>query len=1073
MDGTREERVALVVDETGEPHSVAFPLGRPGLYLARSTLSTRYKLLVSNQQGSTFEIVSAAGGVVVLQVEGGKSALVRDMEETIPDVAQVCAIHRRSRQVSPIMARLRRPGSGQADQLEVLELEGDVGDYIWRGAPVLSETGVVAIVTTELAREPDGQLRLAILPIRAIDHAILKLLGYLPPMSKPRAWIRVSGSYQADRHNATLAASVGGMLARAGYGLIHGGSTGIDVEVRKGFLSECQDPRRSRIVGQPQWLLNIDQVSGEGVSGLDSELSDREFIGDALIVFEGGGGTLGVARRALRAGIATIPLGSSGRYPRALLQQILDQTPGDPFGLPRARYEALASLEGEDLFALVEELLDLATSPSGDLDRSVEAISDQPRGKDLLGVRPQARRFADLIVARDLKPPFAIGLLGEWGAGKSFFVRELHDAIKQERGDDEICKGVVQVQFNAWHYVDCNLWASLACRLFEGIAEKLGLKEATPSQAREKLQKELKSTKRERAAADADLQAAKSQLVEAQKERDRARREREAQLTGIRALADEGLRHSIRDDPSFQSMKTEGLRLAQQLGLWDVFQAATSQFNTLQTLVADLRSAPTLIRALTRVPASSASFLIYALLAMTVLGLVFSVLFRSASPLELAAVLELLTATGAAINHVGRVTNIFVTLLRRAQDLVDRGEQLRRDALMHESEAQAKAAISLANAEAVLAVAEARVAELEALAARTSADLAELDAGKLVYRLVESRVASSSAYRAGEGLISLFRRDLEALSLYLKDQREVGAKDPMVERVVLYIDDLDRCPPGQVIQVLQAVHLLLAFDLFVVVVAVDPRWLERALEHEYAALLGGPAHDRRRHIDAHDYLEKIFQIPYTLAPVEDDGFRRMIEEYLPVAGSATVGPPKVGVDERDTSSIAEVPAGSAGGSASDATADKAPLLASRTFRIDANEQRFMQRLSKMVDTPRSVKRFINVYRLLRAGVPADRVAQFKRGDYRIVQLQLAASIAYPRAGAAMLRRLSTMDTDSLKSWADLDPEVPWADRALVEEAHRLRTAIGPFEADLQSSLTSFPVWASAVGQYSFFWRWEE
>ena len=47
---------------------------------------------------------------------------------------------------------------------------------------------------------------------------------------------------------------------------------------------------------------------------------------------------------------------------------------------------------------------------------------------------------------------------------------------------------------------------------------------------------------------------------------------------------------------------------------------------------------------------------------------------------------------------------------------------------------------------------------------------------------------------------------------------------------MLYIDDLERCEPDQVVQVLQAVHLLLAMELFVVVVGVDPRWLLRSLQ---------------------------------------------------------------------------------------------------------------------------------------------------------------------------------------------------------------------------------------------------
>ena len=53
---------------------------------------------------------------------------------------------------------------------------------------------------------------------------------------------------------------------------------------------------------------------------------------------------------------------------------------------------------------------------------------------------------------------------------------------------------------------------------------------------------------------------------------------------------------------------------------------------------------------------------------------------------------------------------------------------------------------------------------------------------------------------------------------------------------------------------LQAVHLLLAFKLFVVVVGVDSRWLERSLREHYPNLLVEPEH----------YLEKIFQIPFML-----------------------------------------------------------------------------------------------------------------------------------------------------------------------------------------------------------------
>ena len=112
----------------------------------------------------------------------------------------------------------------------------------------------------------------------------------------------------------------------------------------------------------------------------------------------------------------------------------------------------------------------------------------------------------------------------------------------------------------------------------------------------------------------------------------------------------------------------------------------------------------------------------------------------------------------------------------------------------------------------------------------------------------------------------------------------VGDELPEIDRIVLYIDDLDRCPPTRVVEVLEAVHLLLAGRLFVVVVAVDPRWLLRSIAAHYAELFQG------EHLPAAEtwidgpaqYLEKIFQIVLTLPPLEEGGYRRLIDSLVGV-----------------------------------------------------------------------------------------------------------------------------------------------------------------------------------------------
>src|SRR6185295_1302611 len=99
---------------------------------------------------------------------------------------------------------------------------------------------------------------------------------------------------------------------------------------------------------------------------------------------------------------------------------------------------------------------------------------------------------------------------------------------------------------------------------------------------------------------------------------------------------------------------------------------------------------------------------------------------------------------------------------------------------------------------------------------------------------------------------------------------------PAIDRIVLYIDDLDRCPPKKVVEVLQAIHLMLDFPLLVVVVGVDARWIRHSLKKLYPDLLqdNHNRHAGKKRIDRdvaatpRDYLEKIFHIPYWLRPMD-------------------------------------------------------------------------------------------------------------------------------------------------------------------------------------------------------------
>jgi hypothetical protein len=255
------------------------------------------------------------------------------------------------------------------------------------------------------------------------------------------------------------------------------------------------------------------------------------------------------------------------------------------------------------------------------------------------------------------------------------------------------------------------------------------------------------------------------------------------------------------------------------------------------------------------------------------------------------AVVGLLVSFSASIGGL-------VGALRQLKAPIDRGRRLlerasarlneRRQAMKDElatREAARRAELEAKRREA--AELRRREADVKAEITRLTADIAEIRAGRRMERFIVER-SGSDEYRRHLGIVALIRKDFEKLGELL-DQVRADPTDTKIERIVLYIDDLDRCPEDRVVEVLQAVHLLLAFPLFVVVVGVDSRWLLRSLKQHYAMEDAERRDDRdgRRgdgeeddqemwESTPHSYLEKIFQIPFTLRPMDHDGFGRLV-----------------------------------------------------------------------------------------------------------------------------------------------------------------------------------------------------
>jgi len=145
-------------------------------------------------------------------------------------------------------------------------------------------------------------------------------------------------------------------------------------------------------------------------------------------------------------------------------------------------------------------------------------------------------------------------------------------------------------------------------------------------------------------------------------------------------------------------------------------------------------------------------------------------------------------------------------------------------------------------------------------------------------RKTVSELVHSKKYEANLGIVHDVKEDLDRLShamLHNPNQKEIFPRGH--PRILLIVDDLDRCPPAVVVKVIETLQLLVKTELFVAVLAIDPRYVCLSLEQHYEGILY-----RDTAPTGMDFLEKIVQIPFRLPRVVDDNLRRFLSaEFEP------------------------------------------------------------------------------------------------------------------------------------------------------------------------------------------------
>lgn len=99
-----------------------------------------------------------------------------------------------------------------------------------------------------------------------------------------------------------------------------------------------------------------------------------------------------------------------------------------------------------------------------------------------------------------------------------------------------------------------------------------------------------------------------------------------------------------------------------------------------------------------------------------------------------------------------------------------------------------------------------------------------------------------------------------------------------IEKLVVIIDDLDRCTPDRLIENLEAIKLFLNVEKTAFVIGADPRIVRHAIELRYKTdgIENSSDLESRNERIVSDYLEKLIQVPYYLPKLTDNE----VETYL-------------------------------------------------------------------------------------------------------------------------------------------------------------------------------------------------
>lgn len=730
-------------------------------------------------------------------------------------------------------------------------------------------------------------------------------------------------------------------------------------------------------------------------------------------------------------------------------------------------------------YELTKEEFQEACSLSSFLESSIENYSELTKTildndgayttEDLLDIENDVRSFALILASKDIKPPLAIALFGKWGSGKSFFIEHLIKrvnelSIKQgflEDAEDfstaekiteeaAFCKGIAQIKFNAWSYLDANLWAGLASSIFEkldeyisnrskGDCEKLKLRNHL-SQKLEILSFERENIKQEKGTLEDERNGLIGKLDKLKFQKDEI----------VKNVAEKNLSDIVNEVIDRSNLEEETKKQLQKYGI------TKERINELSPdeLYKEAKSWLSFVKSLFKLPVSYfVAFTAALLLILTITIDPFEIVSKIFNELSKSITL-VISIAGPIFATIYNSVSKFKKFIKPITDYKNKfNKELEAAKFAYNRELELLD-LHITNKQAEIEQTESQIKNLDNQIYELEYTLDNFIAKRAFNDFVKRKIGDKG-YEAHLGLISIIRKDFETLSDLFREiqvdrtapeeiQKEQLEKqkthkeivelfkdEKALDRIILYIDDLDRCSDEKVLEVIQAVHLLMAFPLFNVVVGVDKRCVNNALiyknlvQYSQFESLNEIKKTGIHVISPSEYLEKIFQIPFQLDDPSEKNIKRMVHAFLnDQVEKETHDDVEINVEDELSEITDELNAFEQVKEKpkiedivpeeveEEEVMEKKKTITPQDLKLTQEEFDLLKEMIWLVGTvPRTIKRFLNIYRIVRAHQDLEIDVNQKRKEYLAIMFILGVNIGENKKHAPELMKCIESNKD--------------------------------------------------------------